>query len=117
MKKYVSIVLLSLLVTAALPAYQIFKTAMKITVYDDLGNAVEGASVRLFENEEDYKKEKNQVEDTLYTDEKGEAYFKKLKPQPYFLLIEKGDMNNWNGATQTDTLKEKRVNKVRIIIE
>lgn len=117
MKKLTILFALSLLLTVSLPAYQLFKTALKLSVVDDLGNKVEGATVRLFNNLEDYKAEKNQVDETLQTDSKGQVYFKELKTKSYYVLIQKGDKNNWNGANILDTLQEKRVNKALIVIE
>ena len=43
--------------TVLLSAFQLIKTTLHITVRDDLGNIVEGATVQLFEVEEDYLKE------------------------------------------------------------
>jgi len=49
---------------------QIFNTSLTITVRDELGNTVEGVSVKLFTKEDDYVKEKNQIEEGA-TDAKG----------------------------------------------
>lgn len=96
---------------------QFVKTQLKVTVIDELGNFVEGAEIRLFANEEDFKKEVNPVGEKLITNEKGVAKFESLMPKVYYILVEKGDMNNWGGGVQTDLLKEKKVNKINIIIE
>jgi len=39
--------------------FQIIKTTLSVTVRDEVGNTVEGATVRLFETEEDYKSEEH----------------------------------------------------------
>ncbi|MDH5397498.1 MAG: prealbumin-like fold domain-containing protein [Cyclobacteriaceae bacterium] len=96
---------------------QLIKTALRVTVLDDSGNITEGAEVQLYKSEEDYKKEVNPVTDKLITNEKGQVYFKELEPRVYYILATKGDMNNWSGGVQTDKLKEKKVNKINIIIE
>jgi len=92
-------------------------TSMQITVLDNLGNIVEGAAVRLYLTEDDYKEETNQVGETLYTNKKGKVTLKKLEPRVYFLYVTKDDMNNIGGGVQTDTLDEGKVNKLNVIIE
>ncbi len=57
--------------------FQIFKTSLTVTVRDELGNTVEGASVKLFLKEEDYTKEVNPLAEAT-TDKKGVAKFNKL---------------------------------------
>ena len=59
---------------------QLFNTSLTITVRDELGNTVEGVSVKLFAKEDDYIKEKNQLEEGT-TDAKGVVKFKKLNPE------------------------------------
>jgi hypothetical protein len=85
-------------------------------VRNDLGNIVEGAQVRLFETEDDYKKETNPVAEGV-TDEKGIVKFKELKAISYYILVEKDDMNNFGGGEQTGKLQEKRINKVTVVIQ
>ena len=96
---------------------QVFRTQLKVTVIDDAGNFVEGAHVVLFKTMEDYKAEKNPATEKLKTDSKGVVKFDNLEAKVYFVLAEKGDMNNWGGGVETDLLVEKKVNKVNIIIE
>ncbi|HMQ01443.1 MAG TPA: carboxypeptidase regulatory-like domain-containing protein [Cyclobacteriaceae bacterium] len=100
-----------------LNAAQIVSTQLHITVRDSLGNIVEGASVRLFENEEDYKKESNQAGETLTTDKSGMVKIRNLKSIKYYVLVEKEDMSNIGGGVATEKLVEKKINKVTIIIE
>jgi hypothetical protein len=95
---------------------QIFKTSLTVTVRDELGNTVEGASVRLFLKEEDYTKEVNQVAETT-TNKKGVAKFNKLKPESYFILSRKGDKDNTGGGDKIGKLEEGKFNKVTIIIQ
>ena len=95
---------------------QIIKTSLTITVRDELGNIVPGASVKLFEQEADYVAEKNfSTEGT--TDEKGVVKFKNLKAIPYFVLAKKEDKDNAGGGEQTGKLEEKKFNKVTIVIQ
>jgi len=92
-------------------------TSLRITVLNELGNVVEGADVTLFATDEDYRKEENPVMDSQQTDRKGRVTFKNLQPKTYFVLAEKGDLNNNAAGVQTDILQEGRLNKVNIIIE
>lgn len=105
-----------LALTLALLSFQIIKTQMNVTIRNELGNAEEGATVQLFENEADYKAEKNAVQ-TVVTDKKGIAKFKDLKAISYFVLAKKGDKNNFGGGEQTGVLQAKRINQVTIVIE
>ena len=96
--------------------FQIIKTSLNITVRNELGNTEEGATITLFETEDDYKTEKNSVAEQT-TDAKGVAKFKELKAISYYVLVKKGDKNNFGGGEQTGKLEEKRINKVTIVIE
>jgi hypothetical protein len=111
-KHYLSIVLLTL----TLFGFQLIKTQLTITVRNDLGNTVEGVSVKLYEKEEDYTKETNPVAEGL-TDAKGVVKFKELKAIPYFVQAEKGDQNNFGGGEQTGKLEANKINKVTIVIQ
>ena len=113
-------ILPSLLLAAALMLFmsaQIFKTSLKITVRNNLGNAEENVAVQLFKTEDDYRNEKNPATEVAYTDEKGEVKFTELEPRVYFVNAEKDDMNNIGAGVQTNKLEEKKTNKVTIIIE
>lgn len=100
---------------AAIPP-QLFNTSLTITVRDELGNTVTGASIQLFETEENYTQEKNAVAEGT-TDAKGIAKFKKLKPAPYFVLVKKGDKDNAGGGEKIGKLEEGKFNKVTIVIQ
>jgi hypothetical protein len=99
-----------------LTGFQLMKTSLMITVRDETGNTVAGASVQLFENEEDYKEEKNVVLEGV-TDEKGMLRFKELKAIPYYVIASKDDKDNSDGGEKTAKLDEKRINKITIIIQ
>ncbi len=111
----ISLVVICLLVLTGFT--QIFKTNLKITVRNELGNVEENVAVQLFLTEEDYRKETNPVTEIAYSDEKGEVKFTDLEPRIYFVNAEKGDMNNVGAGVQTNKLEEKKTNKVTIIIE
>ena len=99
-----------------LQSFQIIKTTMHLTVRDEVGNTVEGATVQLFETEEDYTAEKNvAVEGT--TDAKGILKLKDIKAISYFVIVRKEDKDNSGGGERTGKLEGKRINKVTIVIQ
>lgn len=108
------IVVLSFFVLAS--SFQLIKTTLSLTVRDEVGNTVEGATVQLFEKEEDYTAEKNAIAEGA-TDAKGILKLKELKPISYFVIIRKDDKDNSGGGERTGKLEEKRINKVTIIIQ
>lgn len=100
-----------------IPKIQLLKTSLEITVRNSLGNTEEGTSVQIFETEEDYNNEENPVGGKQITDEKGRVKFSDLKPMIYYIYATKDDMSNFNAGIKTDTLQEKRMNKVTVIID
>nr|WP_321358130.1 hypothetical protein [uncultured Draconibacterium sp.] len=96
MKKHNIIVVLAMLISLLSctkeeyvePAPQIL-----ITVVEDDLVFVEGASVSLFNSQEDWENHSNVVA-SLQTDEKGQVLFENLDEQIYYFYIEKGDLNN-----------------------
>ena len=99
-----------------LPAFQIIKTTLNLTVRDEVGNTVEGATVQLFEKEEDYNAETNVAVEGV-TDAKGTLKLKDLKAMSYFVIVRKDDKDNSGGGERTGKLEEKRINKVTIVIQ
>jgi len=96
---------------------QILSTSLRVTVMNDLGNLVPGATVNIYATEEDYRNSTNPVKPAQTANDKGRVSFKKLDPTVYFLDVQMGDLNNVGLAVQTDTLKPNLINKVNIIIE
>ncbi|CAN5536958.1 hypothetical protein BH10BAC4_BH10BAC4_12450 [soil metagenome] len=115
MKKYTTIIAAILLIVFTTQA-QIIKTSLTLTVRDELGNTVEGVSVKLFEKEADYTAETNPSEEGT-TDAKGVVRFKNLKAIAYFVLARKGDKDNAGGGEKTGALEAKRINKSTIVIQ
>jgi uncharacterized protein (DUF2141 family) len=95
---------------------QLFNTSLTVTVRDEVGNTVTGASLQLFESEENYNKEKNPVAAGV-TDAKGIFRFKKLNAASYFILAKKDDKDNSGGGEKTGKLEEGKFNKVTIVIQ
>lgn len=103
-------------ILVALSAFQLIKTSLTVTVRDELGNIVEGATVQLFENEADYTAEKNVAAEGV-TDKKGVIKLKELKSIAYYVIVKKEDKDNSGGGEQTAKLDENKINKVTIIIQ
>jgi hypothetical protein len=103
-------------IISLLSAFQLIKTSLTVTVRDEVGNIVEGATVQLFENEADYSAEKNVAAEGI-TDKKGVLKLKELKSIPYYVIVKKDDKDNSGGGEQTAKLDENKINKVTIIIQ
>ncbi|MEP1093668.1 MAG: carboxypeptidase regulatory-like domain-containing protein [Cyclobacteriaceae bacterium] len=95
---------------------QIFPTKLTATVIDGLGNFVEGAEVKIYLTEADYRGSTNPLF-TAISKKKGRTKFKTVKSVIYFIEVTKGDMNNNGEGVQTGPLAAKKNNKVNIIIE
>ena len=115
MKKFTLLFFIVVLVVLTAQA-QIIKTSLTLTVRDELGNTVEGATVKIFEKEADYTAEKNAAAEGV-TDPKGIVKFKNLKAIAYYILARKGDKDNAGGGEQTGKLEEKRFNKATVVIQ
>jgi hypothetical protein len=109
-------ILIALVLMVVCSAFQIIKTSLGITVRDEVGNIVVGATVQLFEKEEDYTAEKNVAAEGV-TDDKGYIRFKELKNISYFVIVRKDDKDNSGGGERTGKLEEKKINKVTIVIQ
>lgn len=107
----ISIVFLAI----GLMSFQFFSTSIKIMVLNNLGKEEEGVRVRLYKTADDYKSEKNKV-DEHYTDKKGNVTFKNLEPIPYYINAVKDNMTNAGNAELSDSLKKEMLNKMKIII-
>lgn len=99
-----------------LTAFQIIKTSLNVTIRDEAGNTVSGASIKLYKTEEDYNTEKNVVAEGV-TDEKGFFRFKELEALSYFVQVMKDDKDNSGGGERINKLESKKLNKVTIIIQ
>ena len=115
MRSVFSFALCSLLL-ATLMSFQIIKTQLSVTIRNELGNTEEGVTVQLFENEQDYKDEKNVAAEGK-TDKKGIVKFKDLKAISYYVIARTEDKDNSGGGEQTGRLEENRINKVTIVIQ
>jgi len=99
-----------------LSGFQLIKTTLHITVRDELGNIAEGATIQLFETEDDYLKEENVVAEGV-SDKNGIAKFKELKAIAYYVIVRQDDKDNSGGGERTAELEARRINKVTIVIQ
>jgi len=108
---------LAFLLLATLPAFTQDKPLKaRITVVDENDNVVSGATVTLFKTHDDYKNETNPVVSAT-TNEKGFVEFKNLQELSYFVLAEKGDLNNHGGHNHIPKLRTKGKNRFVIQID
>lgn len=75
-------------------------TTLTITIGDDLGYAIQGASVTLYKTETDWSNGTNPVGTTLLTDSVGKVKFTNLSSMVYYWFAEKGCKNNANGLSK-----------------
>ena len=118
MKKLIllPILLLSFVIISFTPQ-QLLKTKVTIDVINKLGKHIEGAEVTLYKTIDDFNNNKNQVQLTKKTNEKGIVKFTKLDAISYYIQVEKGDLSNMFTAEKTKALVSKKANKFIIIIE
>jgi hypothetical protein len=117
-KLIVSAIVVVLLLSIADPASaQKIPTKMKVVVMNADSSLVEGANVKLYASEEDYRAETNQVGETATTNKKGLVKIKYLDTIPYYVLVEKDKKSNIGESVMTEALQEGKVNKVGIIIK
>ncbi|OHX68156.1 hypothetical protein [Flammeovirga pacifica] len=89
---------------------------LQVTVMDDRGNVVEGASVTIYETEDDAWDEENGIEAKTKTNQNGRVKFTKgLKEKAYYVVAKKGKLVSEDGLKSTK-LKKNKVNKVNVII-
>lgn len=96
-------------------SFDLIKTQLRITVFDDLGNVRKGAKVSLYEKEEDFNNNKPTY-GPLQTDEKGKAFFIGVTNGPFIIEVVDGDYSNDFGGQKTDLLEQGKINKINIII-
>jgi hypothetical protein len=112
MKKVFVFALLLLVASAFAPA---LKTSLNVTVRDETGNLVPGASIKLYSNREHWEKELNHFAEGV-TDEKGIFKFKEINQLNIFILVRKDDKDNTNGGEQTK-LEDGKINKITVMIQ
>ena len=108
--------MLSLVSLSFIPQ-QLLKTKATIDVINKLGEHLEGAEVTLYKTIDDFNNNKNQVQGTKKTNEKGIVKFTKLDAISYYIQVEKNDLSNIFTAEKTKAIVAKKANRFIIIIE
>jgi hypothetical protein len=112
MKKTISILFVLIFITS----FAVYlKTSLTITVRDDAGNLVAGASIKVYSNRENWEKEVNPILEGT-TDEKGVAKFKDVSITNAYILVRKDDLDNTGGGEMTK-LESGKFNKITVIIQ
>ena len=111
-----SLLLVAMSFTAITATAQLIKTTLQVTVRNGLGNLEQGAKVTLFKTKEDYEKSINPATAVVETDKAGKAIFKNIEAIAYYILVEKGDMNNSNAGEKIEKLEANKINKSTIVI-
>lgn len=92
-------------------------SSIELIVKDNLGNPVQGASVKLYLEYSDLQAGIDQIGSTQFTDVNGKAVFTGLSPVKYYWFAEKECLNNYNGAVTTaESLTEGVKNIVNCIV-
>ena len=92
-------------------------TSLEISVKDNLGNPVSGATVKLYSTESDWISETFQVLTTQTTNSSGVVIFKPLAASKYFWKISKGCQSNiYTTYTSTSALTSNINNLVTSIL-
>lgn len=76
-------------------------TTLELTVKDETGNPVPGATVELYASEQDWNDQINQIGATLTADANGKVVFSDLTNVNYYFLAEEDCLNNVNGVHVT----------------
>lgn len=99
----------------SLTSFDLFKTNLRITVRNELGNIEDGATVAVYKTKEDYEKSTNPVA-LDKTDAKGIVTYEGMEAIVYYVTAEKGDRNNFGAGEKTEALTPNKMNKMTIII-
>ena len=92
-------------------------TSLELTIKDDLGNIVTGASVELYSSETDWSNGTHQIGTTGTSDASGKVKFNNLSAIQYYWFVEKDCKNNVNGSiTTVSVLTANMMNTVNVIL-
>jgi hypothetical protein len=116
--------LLTLLIFAGVAGFQSCKkddapppTTLELTIKDNLGNAVSGATVKLYTSVTDFGEQKNQFGETHFTDASGKVTITGISNLQYYWFVEKDCKNNFTGGvTSESNLLSNKTNAFNVII-
>lgn len=92
-------------------------TSLQISVKDNLGNPVIGATVKLYDNQNDWINETNQLLTTQVSNSSGIVTFKPLTTKTYYWKITNGCQNNiYTTSTSSSSLTGNVTNLITTIL-
>jgi hypothetical protein len=92
-------------------------TSLEISLKDDLGNSVTGATVKLYSSESNYLNEGSQVQTSKTSGSNGVVLFENLTSIKYYYNAEKDCLTNAFGAvTTTNNLSANYKNTVTVVL-
>jgi hypothetical protein len=92
-------------------------TTLELSIIDEFGNIVSGASVELYSSETDWNNASNQIGTTLTSNALGKVRFNTVSNIKYYWFVEKDCKNNVNGTiTSTSALTANINNTFNVII-
>jgi hypothetical protein len=91
-------------------------TSLEVTLKDNLGNKISGASVKLYSSQTNWNNGANQVGTTQFSDASGKVKFNDLSNIKYFWFAEKDCQNNVNGGITTTSALTANVNNTVDVI-
>lgn len=91
-------------------------TSLEITLKDELGNPVIGASVKLYNSESNYQNATNQLQTTKTSGSNGVVLFDNLSAIKYYFSADKDCLTNAFGGVATDNLYANSKNNVTCIL-
>ncbi|TAF99167.1 MAG: hypothetical protein EAZ44_10575 [Cytophagia bacterium] len=93
------------------------ETALQMTLTDDLGNLVSGASVKLYSSQNDLTSGTNQVGTTQTSASDGKVKFTGLSNIRYYWLAQKTCQDNVNGAvTTTNAIPLNQTTAINVVL-
>jgi len=92
-------------------------TSLEITLKDDLGNPVTGATVKLYSSETNYSNGTNEVQGSKTSDSKGVVLFDNLSSIKYYFSADKDCLTNaFGGVATSNALTSSTKNMVTCIL-
>jgi hypothetical protein len=113
--RYFHFIIAGLLTFSACSKEETPSTGIELSLTDNLGNVVSGASVKLFSSQTDWKNKTNQIGATQTSDASGKVRFKDLSNIKYYWFAEKDCQNNANGtATTLDPITANKITSLTV---
>lgn len=91
-------------------------TSLEVTLKDNLGNIISGASVKLYSSLTDWSNGTNEVGTIQFSDASGKVKFNDLSNIKYYWFAEKDCQNNVNGGKTTTSALTANINNTFDVI-